>query len=152
MSKTTNNAPGTEAASAARNEAVKAAYLKIVNGIKEALPKFPTEYLRTMVEVNYESLGLTIKHGLFSPMVHVQLVETDENLVIQFSRNPATKPQVGNYLDGLLSRIVYNNTAEANTTVNIEDALSAEIYKVDDFRQANSLLLKGYKSASKVTV
>ena len=152
MSKTTTNSASKEDALKARNEVVQAAYFTILKEIKAALAQYPTEYLRTFVEVDYSSLGLRSQHGFFNPLIHLQLEEAEGQLTILFSRNLAIKQQVGNHLDGLLSRIVYNQTAEANSAILIEDCLSAEAYQIDDFRQANNLILKGFKDGKKVTV
>lgn len=152
MSKTTTNSAIKEDGLKAKNEAVQAAYQTILKEIKEALIQYPTEYHRTFIEVDYSSLGLNCKHGLFSPLIHLQLEEVEGQLFIMFSRNMATKQQIGYQLDGLLNRIVYRNTAESVTTIPIEDAVTLEAYNVDDFRQANSLILKGFKGGSKVTV
>lgn len=152
MSKTTTNSPIKEDGLKAKNEAVQAAYQTILKEVKEALPQYPTEYHRTFIEVDYSSLGLSCKHGLFSPLIHLQLEEIEGQLLIMFSRNMAIKQQIGYQLDGLLNRIVYRNTAESVTPISIEDAVTLEAYNVDDFRQANSLILKGFKGGSKVTV
>ena len=152
MSKTTTNSASKEDALKAKNDVVAGAYFTILKEIKAALPQYPTDYLRTFVEVDYNSLGLRCKHAFFNPLIHVQLEEAEGQLTILFSRNLTLKQQVGNHLDGLLSRVVYNNTAQANTSVFIEDCVSAEAYQVDDFRQANNLILKGFQHGKKVTV
>ena len=152
MSKTATYPPQKEDALKAKNEAVKTAYFNILADIKSALPQYPTEYLRTFVEVDYSSLGLRSQHGFFNALIHIQLEEVEGQLTIIFSRNLALKQQVSNHLDGLLSRIVYKHTAEANTEIFIEDMVSCEPFKVDDFRNANNLVLKGFKDGKKVTV
>jgi hypothetical protein len=152
MSKTTQPSAEKENPLQAKNEAITTAYQNILNEVKQVLPQYPTEYLRTFVEVDYNSLGIKCKHGFFSPLIHLQLEDNEGSLIIAFSRNLAIKSQVGNHLDGLLSRIVYKHTAEANTAIFIEDSLSADAYKVDDFRQATNLISKGFKDGKKVTV
>lgn len=152
MSKTTTNQGEKEIDLKARNETVRNAYFNILADIKSALPQYPTEYLRTLVEIDYSSLGMKCLHAFFSPLIHIQLEDTEGQLIISFSRNFAIKQQVSNYLDCLLSRIVYKNTAEAATEIFIEDAVSCEPFKVDDFRNANALILKGFKDGKKVTV
>jgi len=152
MAKTTNNPANRETPLEAKNAAIKAAYENILKDIKEALPQFSSEYLRTFVEVDYNSLKIKCKHGFFSPLIHLQLEDIEGSLQITFSRNHTIKQQIGNYLDGLISRIVYKNTAESVTSIPIEDSVSSEIYRVDDFRQANNLILKGFKDGKKVTV
>jgi hypothetical protein len=152
MSKTTTNQAPEISALEAKNLAVMAAYQTMLKEIKEALPQYPTEYHRTFIEVDYTSLGMNTKHGFFSPLIHLQLEEVEGQLLIMFSRNMVIKQQIGYRLDGLLNRIVYRNTAESATSTFIEDAVSMEAFNMDDFRQANSLILKGFKGGSKVTV
>lgn len=152
MSKTTSNPANKQDLLKAKNDVVKAAYETILKEVKEALVQYPTDYHRTFVEVDYNSLGLSCKHGFYSPLIHLQLEEVEGQLLIMFSRNMAIKQQIGYRLDGLLNRIVYRNTAESVTTVFIEDAVTLEAYNVDDFRQANNLILKGFKGGSKITV
>lgn len=152
MSKTTNTPSTKEPSLEAKNEAVSNAYKAILEEVKKALPAYPTEYLRTYVEVDYSSLGIKCKHGFFSPLIHLQLEDNEGDLQITFARNITIKQQVGNHLDGQLSRIVYKHTAEGSTLIFIEDCLSAEAFNVDDFRQASTLLSKGFKHGQKVTV
>lgn len=152
MSKTTTNPPKKEDDLKVKNEAVKTAYFNILELIKKALPQYNTEYIRTYIEVDYSTLGISCQHAFFNPLIHIQLEEVEGALIIKFSRNLTLKQQVSNHLDGLLSRIVYNETSEIKTTVFIEDCLIAEAYQIDDFRQANGLLAKGFKDAKKVTV
>jgi len=152
MSKTTSNSANKENALEAKNTVIKTVYQTILKEVKEALPQYPTDYHRTFVEVDYTSLGLSCKHGLYSPLIHLQLEEVEGQLLIMFSRNMTIKQQIGYRLDGLLNRIVYRNTAEGATPIFIEDAVTLETYNVDDFRQANNLILKGFKGGSKVTV
>jgi hypothetical protein len=152
MSKTTTTSATKEDALKAKNLAVQAAYETILKEVKAALTQYPTDYHRTFIEVDYSTLGLSCRHGLYSPLIHLQLEEVDGQLLIMFSRNMVIKQQIGYTLDGLLNRIVYKNTAESFTLVFIEDAVSMEAYNVDDYRQANGLILKGFKGGSKVTV
>lgn len=152
MSKTTNTSTQQENPLEAKNEAVKTAYSNILTDIKAALPQYPTEYFRTYCEVDYNSLGINCKHGFFSPLIHLQLEDNEGSLQITFSRNLTIKQQVSNQLDNLLSRIVYKHTAEAKTAIFIEDSLSYVLFKIDDYRQANNLISKGYKEGHKVTV
>ncbi|MDB5056429.1 MAG: hypothetical protein JWM44_4479 [Bacilli bacterium] len=152
MSKTTTTPANKEDALKGKNLTVQAAYESILKEVKGALPQYPTDYHRTFIEVDYSTLGMSCRHGFFSPLIHLQLEEVDGQLLIRFSRNVVIKQQIGYYFDGLLTRIVYRNTAEAATSVFIEDAVSMEAFNMDDFRQANGLILKGFKGGSKVTV
>ena len=159
MAKQTTNAAvekdaenGSNEAVEQKNNAIKTAFFEILKQVKAALTQYPTEYHRTFVEISYESLGINLKHGFYAALIHVQLHEVEGRLKISFSRNLTIKQQVGNYLDGLLSRIVYNNTAEAATEVLIEDSVSCELYNLNDFREANGLISKGFKDGQKVTV
>jgi len=152
MSYTTQTKATETDALKAKNEVVATTYQNIINAIKMALPSYPTEYFRTFVEIDYSSLNINCKHAFFNALIHLQLEEVEGALMILFSRNIVIKQQVGNQLDGVLSRIIYNETAAAKTPISIEDCVSAEVYRVDDFKQASSLLAKGFKGASKVTV
>jgi len=144
--------PKAEETLTAKNECVKTAYFTTISEVKELIKLYPTDYLRTYIEVDYSSIGINTKHGFYSPLVHLQLEETEGQFIITFARNILLKQQVGNYLDSLLTRCVYKNTAEANTAVHIEDALSINLYKVDDFRHAKQLLDRGFKDCKKATV
>ena len=152
MKQTTQANAQQESALKGRNAIIQEAYFKIINHVKEVLPLYPTDYFRTYMEVDYSSIGLNCKHGLYSPIAHLQLEDSDQGLTICFASNLATKHQLGNHLSNLLTRIVYKHTAEGNTTELIEDCLSVNNYNVDDFRQAKSLLDRGFKDAKKTTV
>jgi hypothetical protein len=152
MSKTTTNPLTKEELLKAMNEAVTTAYFGILSEIKSVLTQFPTEYLRTYCEVDYNSLGMNCKHGFFSPLIHLQLIDEGGILKITFSRNLSPQQQVGSRLNNLLSRIVYKHTDEESTKVFIEDSLNCVAFSVDDYRQAINLIAKGYKEGQKVTV
>jgi hypothetical protein len=136
----------------ALNDAITAAYQNIVSDVKAALPQYPTEYLRTFIEVDYSTIGLNCKHGLFSPMLHLQLEEKDGQLTISFAHNLIFKQQLGNRLDNLLTRLIFEHTNESNTSIPIEEYLNVSPYNMDNFRQAKSLLDRGFKGGCKTTI
>jgi hypothetical protein len=136
----------------ANNEVIRAAYFNMIKDIKEALPQYPSEYFRTMLEVDYSSIGFNCKHGFYSPLLHLQLEESEQGLTICFASNLTAKHQLGNHLSNLLTRLVYKHTGEGSTSEFIEDCLSVNNYNVDDFRQAKSLLDRGFKDGKKTTV
>lgn len=152
MKQTTATVPNAKDALKGKNEAITAAYFNIIKDIKAALPLYPTEYFRTYMEVDYNSIGLKCQRGFYSPLIHLQLEETEQGLTISFASNLTAKHQLGNHLSNLLTRIVYKHTGEGNTTEFIEDCLSINSYNIDDFRQAKSLLDRGYKDAKKTTI
>lgn len=151
MKQTTQANAQQESALKGRNAIIQEAYFKIINNVKEVLPLYPTDYFRTYMEVDYSSIGLNCKHGLYSPIAHLQLEDSEQGLTICFSSNLAAKHQLGNYLSNLITRLVYKHTGEG-TTESIEDCLNVNNYNVDDYRQAKSLLDRGFKDAKKTTV
>jgi hypothetical protein len=134
------------------NEVITAAYFDIIKDIKAALPLYLSDYFRTYMEVDYSSIGLNCKHGFYSPLLHLQLEDTEQGLTICFASNLTAKHQLGNHLSNLLTRLVYKHTGEGNTSEFIEDCLSVNNYNVDDFRQAKSLVDRGFKDGKKTTV
>lgn len=152
MKPTTQAKADQESALKGRNAIIQEAYFKIINNVKEVLPLYPTDYFRTYMEVDYSSIGLNCKHDLYSPIAHLQLEDSEEGLIISFASNLAAKHQLGNQLSNLLTRIVYKHTGDSSNPEPIEDCLSVGNYNVDDFRQAKSLLDRGFKDAKKTTV
>lgn len=152
MKATTQTTPTKEVALEAKNQAVTASYFAIITDVKDFIKRYPTDYLRTLIEIDYNSIGLSTKHGFYSPLIHLQLEEHEGQNFISFARNFNFKQQIGNHLDSLLTRCVYKHTAEAYTSIFIEDALNVTLYNVDDFRQAMLLLDKGFKDCKKITI
>jgi hypothetical protein len=152
MKATTQPLPTKEDALKAKNDVVKNVYFAILLELKELIKFLPTEYLRTYIEVDYSSIGLDSKHGFYSPLSHLQLEEKEGLYIISFARNYFFKQQLGNYLDSLMTRCVYKHTSQETTDIPIEDSLEIKIYNKDDFRNAKSLLDKGFKDGKKTTV
>jgi hypothetical protein len=136
----------------AKNDFVKAAYFAILTEVKELIRLYPTEYLRTFLEVDYAQIGYSNQHGFYSPMLHLRFEEQKGECSIYFARNFNIKQQVGYLLDSLLTRCVFKHTDATAEGINIEDCLNISLLKLDDYFEAKSLLDKGFKGATKVTV
>lgn len=152
MKTTTVTQPTHEEALKAKNEAVKKAYFATLAEIKELIKLYPTEYLRTYLEVDYSNIGFSNNHGFYSPLLHLRFEEQMGECTIYFAKNYNVKHQVGFYLDTVLTRCIYKHTSALNTEINIEDTLNVSIFRPDDYREAKLLLDKEFKGCKKVTV
>jgi hypothetical protein len=152
MKTTTTTQPTAEAALAVKNETVIKAYKAIITEVKELIPHFASDYLRTYIEVDYTGMGFNCLFGFYSPLIHLRLEEVDGVNFIYFARSYGFKSQVGYQLDAVLSRCVYKHTSASNTEVNIEDSLDISLYQIEDYKQTKSLMDRGFKGAVKHTL
>jgi hypothetical protein len=152
MKTATPNTPTAEDALKAKNEAVKTAFFAMLLEIKQLIKLFPSDYLRTFLEVDYSATGFSNNYGFYSPLVHLRFEGHTGECTIYFAKNFSFKNQVGYYLDSVLTRCVFKHTSALNTEINIEDALNVGTFKVEDYREAKALLDKGFKGCQKATV
>jgi hypothetical protein len=152
MKKLTMPAPSQENVLKSKNECVKTAYFAILSEIKSLITIYPSEYLRTFIEVDYSGIGFSNQHGFYSPLLHLRFEENKGECTIYFARNYNLKDKIGYYLDNLLTRCVYAKTAKGNYEIDIEDTLNVSYYRIDDYREAKNLLDSEFKGCKKVTV
>jgi len=109
----------------AKNEAVMAAYNAIIKEVKELIPQYPTEQLRTYVERTVG--GCT--NVFLSPIVAISTDDLFGERVISFAKNFEIKSHVGFQLDTALIRCIYKHTNAHPNQINIEDRLEEYIYE-----------------------
>lgn len=148
--------PSTEATAEetlkAKNEAVKKAFFAILSEIKQLIPLYSSEYLRTYLEVDYSSTGYSNNYGFYSPLIHLRFEGHTGECSIYYAKNFNFKQQVGNFLDTVLTRTIFKHTAASLTEVNIEDSLNVCMFRAEDYKEAKDLLDKGFAGCKKVTV
>ncbi len=114
------------------NEAVEKAYHAIIKEVKQILAACPTEELRTYVERTGKTSD---SHSFYSPLGYISMAEYYGKRMISFAKNFKVKPHIGNYLDTLITRSIYELTSVEATKVDIEDRIEEYTYhysKYDD--------------------
>ncbi len=135
-----------------KNEAVKKAFFAILSEIKQLIPLYSSEYLRTYLEVDYSSTGYSNNYGFYSPLIHLRFEGHTGECSIYYAKNFNFKQQVGNYLDTVLTRSIFKHTSASTTEVNIEDTLNICIFRPDEYKDAKDLLDRGFQGCKKITV
>jgi hypothetical protein len=109
-----------------RNHEIQKAYFKILQQLNELSKSFPTDSLRTRIEIDHKQNPNSDYevYQLLTPCLSLELnADPKGSFYIAYALNDSATRYLGQPLFTKLVRIIYHNTNSVVTAINIEDCL-----------------------------